>query len=332
MPAALDSQQRDLIYKGRNHPTLLNEPGVTVTMDDGEDVKLEPTNYYNKPHTKKSLIRFVRFLDGNENDEAWDNLLPFLKGLVLAQKRLPHTFPGKITRKACEAGRANLIIQIAGVPKETGISLRQEDVAKELMIGAHNSAAGAGFQGPQMYRLLQRVENVGRMLLKQLGTKEKLRIGECDARTDPVVMSVMLELAAIRALHKHEGEDQTGKVVDYANKLLHMQGWKPAADLSTASPHARNHALVGMIPVWKAMEWALKVESVRKSDLEKQLKTEVQNLAEVVKKTAHGLAAISEGQPRRGLQMYDQVSMEEPLNPTAPVADAADAGKEEVQQ
>ncbi|KIW68328.1 hypothetical protein PV04_04281 [Phialophora macrospora] len=308
MPAAVESHHRDLMYKTSQQPTLVNEPGVTVTMDDGEEIKLEPRHAFDKPNMQKSLKQLAKFLDGNDSDTYWSNLLPFLKGLVSAQLKLPGTYASKLARKACEVGKEHIIISAAAKPKEMGISLRQHDVARELMLGLHNHAVLAGFEGPELETISRRAEHVARMLEDQLHTGDKLREGECDARKDPVVLAVLLELAAERALHRYDGKDEDGQVANYATKLLYLEGRKPVPGLESSPAHEQNHALVQLIPIQNSIKWALEVDSVRNSRFANQLNSELKNLTELMDILARNLRAAVGDKPRRGLQMYNQLN------------------------
>ena len=335
MPAALEQHHRDLMYKTSNHNTLLKDPGVVVIMDDEEEIKLDPRNAFDKPAVHKSLNQLLQFLDGNQNDADWDNLIPFLKGIRMARQNLRQVFPPKITRKACEVGKEQIIITCAENTKETGISLRQAEVARELMLGFHERAASAGFEGRQLETIARRAEHVARMLEDQLHGHEKLQKGEVDARKDPIVLAVLLELAAEEAVHKHDGRDPDQRVTNYANKLLHLEGWRPVSDLQGATAAEQNLALVDLIPIQNALQWALKVESIKQSDLGKRLQTELQSLPTLVESTANSLRAAVGNKPRRGLLMFDQLNRRISASPkpakSIPSTSPTEVGKEEEQ-
>ncbi|KAJ9617052.1 hypothetical protein H2200_000773 [Cladophialophora chaetospira] len=337
MPAAVEPHHRNLMYKPSQQQTVINEPGVTVTMDDGEEIKLDARHAFDKPNTRRSLVELARFLDGNENDTDWKNLIPFLKGLVLSQRKLHGSFPSKITRKACEVGQEQIIMKAVGQPEQTGISLRQHDVARELMLGFHTQAVLENFQGPKLARISRLAEQVALMLQDQLHENPKLEVGECDARTDPVVLAVLLELAAERALHKHDNRDQDSWASNYATKLLHLEGWKPTSDLEGATANEQNHALVALIPVQNAIKMALQVNSISHYWLGKKLKPELKSLTKLIENTAQNLRTSVGNKPRRGLQMYEQLHAMKPVEVTAqatestPSASPAEVAKEDEQ-
>ncbi len=308
MPSTVESHHRDLMYKGSQHSTLTNEPGVSVTLDDGEEVKLDPRHAFDKPNTRNSLVQLLRFLSGNDNVADWNNLIPFLKGLAQSQRTLRGSFPAQIARKACEVGKEQIILDAVGKPKETGLSLRQNEVARELMLRLHNLAALESFQGPQMARISRLAEQVALMLEDQLYSDTKLKEGECDARKDPVVLAVLLELAAERAVHQNENTDTGSQAANYATKLLHMEGWKPTSDLEGATAFEQSQALVTLIPIQNAIKMALQVDTIKNYWLGKKFTPELKSLTKLIANTSQNLRAAVGNKPRRGLQMFDQLN------------------------
>ncbi|OAP64735.1 hypothetical protein AYL99_00707 [Fonsecaea erecta] len=307
MPAALENHHRDLIYKASRHPTLTNEPGVTVTMDDDEEIKLEPMHFYDKPNVHKSILKLVKLLEGNHNDTDWYNLPPFLHGLVMAKINLPSNFYEKITRKACEVGKERIILRCAEKPAETGVKLSRQGVARELMLGFHNRAVSAKFQGGELEAASRRAEYVARMLEDEVHGGGKLTKGEVDARKDPVVLAVLLELAAAKAVYAHGSQDQEGKVANYATKLLHLDSKSLHSQLEQQTEAEQNYALVALLPIKNSMEWALKIESVKNAEIGKQLQAELSSLSMAVKSTVQSIREKVGDKPRRSLIMYDQL-------------------------
>ena len=342
MPAAVEPYHRDLMYKASRHPTLVNEPGVTVKMDDGEEIKLDPRNEYNKPNVAKSMNQLVRFLSGNHNDTDWDNLEPFLHGIVMAKVKVkPPNFWAKITRKACGVGKEQIIIRCAERPKETGVTLKHEGLARELFLGFHDRAAHAGFEGPELEAISRRAEHVARMLEDELHGAGKLTEGEVDARKDPVVLAVLLELAAEKAVHTHNGEDLEGKVFSFATKLLHLEDRRAMSELNNPTEAEQNKALWHLIPIQNSIKWALKIDLVKKSSVGKQLQAELETLTKIVESTVSSLRGKVGSRPTHGLTMYDEINGDKKPSETrsegesarrpVPSASPAEVGKEEEQ-
>jgi hypothetical protein len=312
MPAAVESHHRDLMYKPSKHPILTNEPGVTVTMDDGEEIKLEPRDGLDKPMTKKALVTIARVLKNNQSDADWNNLIPFLKGLVLSKRKCyaAHGFPQKITRNACEVDKDHIILSCVEKPQDTGMSLRLEMVARELMLRLHERAAVSNFDGPGLEAIYRRAEHLARMLEDQMHNGGKPGKHECDPRTDPVIQAILLELAAERVINKYDGEDRDGKVGTYATKLIHLIQHSRDHEFGTEKHQLamQNHELVESLPIQNSIKWALKVQSVEQSELGKQLKAELESLTPRIERMISNVREFSNGQPRRGLEMYDQLN------------------------
>ncbi|EHY55258.1 hypothetical protein HRR83_009059 [Exophiala dermatitidis] len=322
MPAALQNHHRALIYKKSRHQTLLNEPGVTVTMSDDEEIKLEPMNYFDKPNKQKSLRTIAEFLSNTNSDAVWKNLPSFLSGMVLAKQKIPTYFYQKITRKAGENGKERIIILCAEKAEETGLKLSKGTVAKELMLAFHTRAALAGFKGGELEAAMRRAEKVVRMLEDELYDADKLKEDEVDARKSPLVASVMTELAAAKAI---EGQDSdVAKVANYATKMLHLAAKEPHTGLDhppkgdgiRETRAAANIELENLLPMQNAIKLALELEPIKNSQLGKELTEKLRSVTDEVEKNVKVLRDTADGEPRRGLEMYDQIHGTE-YNPVA---------------
>ncbi|EXJ93570.1 hypothetical protein A1O1_01962 [Capronia coronata CBS 617.96] len=312
MPAALQEHHRALIYKPSRHQPLINEPGVTVTMSDDEKVKLEPMNFYDRPNKKKSLTAILDILSNTNSDAAWKNLPSFLTGMQLAKERIPAQFYEKITRKASEMGKERIIVLCAERAHETGLRLSKKGVAKELMLGFHTRAALADFKGGELEAASRRAEKVVRMLEDELYATEKLKEDEVDARRSPLVASVLTELVAAKTVNGSESDAE--KVASYALKMLHLakesqvNSAKPPPGASKIEIRAlENNVLEGLLPMQNAIKLALELDSVKKAPLGKQLAARLKKVTNTIEESVKILRENADGQPRRGLEMYDQL-------------------------
>lgn len=339
MPAALQEHHRELIYKGRHRETLLKEPGVTVTMDDGEQVKLEPMNPFHKPNKRHTVKKLVDIMSNTTDDAVWSNLPAFLNGIVLAKVDLPPYFYEKIVRKAGEIGKERIVLTCAERSEETGLRLSRRGIAKELMLAFHDRAVRADFQGPELEAAAQRAEKVARMLEDEMHKREKLKAGETDARTSPLVLGVLLELAAARAVHKFESKDQDGKVASYASRMLNIPtfdfllreektvGYITKLLASEPESESRRHRQLGydadalgkfgilenfvlqeLLPIQNGIKLALEVDSIASSPFKSQLQARLELVDERVQRSVERLVANKGGKPRRGLVMFDELT------------------------
>lgn len=310
MPAALEPYHRDLLYKAKKHHILTTGRGVSVEMDDGEEIKLEPMHRYDKPNVRRSCAQLSLFLRENDSDAAWNNLLPFLEGAVLADVKLPPNFYTRIVRNAYLVGQDQILMKCMEQPDKTGLSLRRAGVLSEVMLGLHLRAAQADFEGPEMVKIVRRAELLVRMLEDQFGEVSKLGEDEVDDRTSPLVLAVLLELTAEKALHAQAGVDLNDQVANYALKLLHLTEKVQLPGPADYKLEDQNPKLLNAIIVKNSIEWALKIESVRNSSLGEQLDKERESLAKALPDAVAKVRAQVEEQGKkkpRCLIYYDQL-------------------------
>ncbi|KAK5462588.1 hypothetical protein LTS15_002300 [Exophiala xenobiotica] len=310
VPAALPEHHRKLIYKPSRQQALLNDGGVQVTMSDDEEITLQPRDYYDKPNVRESMRKMIRILSEQNEDVVWNNLGPWLEGLQMSKQRLPDFFWEKITRKACEIGKERIILACAEKSSKTGFSLKKRGVTFELMLGFHKRAADHGFAGPELESAWQRALKVTRLLEDMLHDGDKLKRNEVDPRKDPLVLSVLTELAAAKALESGGNADQ---VASYAARMLPVaqerdfslqmaEGLKE--DVRTRV--VQNAVLESFLPMQNAINLALKFDAIKKSDLGEKLSLHLGIVNQKIDNAVQKLRAVSDGKKRRGELMYDQ--------------------------
>jgi hypothetical protein len=271
IPAAVEPQHRELMYKGKMQKTLTEEPGVTVKFDDGEEIKLEPLNPLSRPKLRSSLYDLASAAEANASPALWENLLPFLRGLKMAQYdiRVHHPHIQRLVRRACRSGRMDIVMQALNEEEVTGVSLKMQGIAQELFMYLHDRAAAVHFGGPEMAKITSEAEALERMMQDQLHKDPISRKGETDPRHSQRINAVLLGLYAEEAIHKYGGQDEQGKVLQYA-KILNaaninldvpesVQGVKERAKLSSDV----NYAVV----IENGLRLALQVSSIEKSKL-----------------------------------------------------------------
>ncbi|KAJ9504441.1 hypothetical protein H2202_000497 [Exophiala xenobiotica] len=311
IPAALPEHHRKIIYKPSRQQALLNDGGVQVTLSDDEEITLQPRDYYNKPNVRESMRKMIRILSEQNEDVVWNNLGPWLEGLQISKQRLPDFFWEKITRKACEIGKERIILACAEKSSKTGFSLKKRGVTFELMLGFHKRAADHGFAGSELESAWQRALKVTRLLEDMLHAGDKLKRNEVDPRKDPLVLSVLTELAAAKALESGGNADQ---VASYAARMLPVaqerdfslqmaEGLKE--DVRTRV--VQNAVLESFLPMQNAINLALKFDAIKKSDLGEKLSLHLGIVNQKVDKAVQELRAATDGKKRRGELMYDQL-------------------------
>lgn len=311
-PAALAQHHRDLIYKKSRHPILLNDPGVTVTLSNDEDIKLQPMEPRDRPNKRKSLSRLAVLLGDGENAEAWTNLPAFLEGMEIAKEKLPIKWMQKITRKANMTGKTGVIKLCAEMVKKTGASLALPLMTRELMLGYHMQAVKGGFQGEELEKALKSAEQITLMMEDKLHCAGKLKPWHVDMRKDPTVLGVLLELTAYKAINIDGGEDVDGKVASLVTKSLACikdRDWAAQGETAAKNLHgyASQSVLEWWIPLWNGLKTALDISSISNGPNANDLRSAKVRLEEALRSVEKSVEETSEGQIRRCLNMLVDV-------------------------
>jgi hypothetical protein len=305
-PHALQKYHRDLIYKPSRHQILLNDPGVTVTLSNDEEVKLMPMDPHDKPNKRKSLILLANLLETSSDSRDWHNLPPFLEGMVMAKEKLPGGWLQKMVRKANERGRSGVIITCAEMVKKTGVTFADPHVTEEMMLGCHLRAAQANWVGDDTEKAMKQAERVALMMEAKEHCGGTLKEGQEDMRKSTMVIGVLLELAAARALHANAGKDVDGKVVRYAQNarvLCKQTSFQPGKDHVEAAT-----MLERSLPLWAGLKMAQKVDEVQQGTLASDLREQAGRLERVINEAKLQVEEQAKGKPRRCINIYNEVS------------------------
>jgi hypothetical protein len=293
------------MYKPSRHQILLNDPGVTVTLSNDEEVKLMPMDPHDKPNKGKSLMTMVKLLESSSEAKDWNNLPPFLEGMVMAKEKLPEGWLQKVVRKANECGRSGVIIRCAEMVKKTGVTFSDPQVTEEMMVGCHIRAAQKNWTGDEAEKAMKQAEQVALMMEAKEHCGGRLKEGQVDMRESTIVVGVLLELAAARALHMNGGKDVDGKVVRYAKNALvvcRQSSFQPGKDHIEAAT-----GLERRLPLWNGLKMAQKVDGVQQSRLASDLREQAEKLDGAINKAKAQVEEQAKGKPRRCLNMYSEV-------------------------
>ena len=293
------------MYKPSRHQILLNDPGVTVTLSNDEEVKLMPMDPHDKPNKGKSLKTLVELLDSSSESKDWNNLPPFLEGMVMAKAKLPEGWLQKVVRKANERGRSGVIIRCAEMVKKTGVTFSDPHVTDEMMLGCHIRAAQARWTGDESEKAMKQAEQVVLMMEAEEHCGGKLKEGQVDMRKSMMVVGVLLELAAARALHMNGAQDVDGKVMRYAENslaLCRQSSFQPGKDFIEAATK-----LERWLPLWAGLKMAQQVDGVRQIKLASDLREQAEKLEGPINEAKAQVEEQAGGKPRRCLNMYNEV-------------------------
>lgn len=301
-PHALSRDHRKLIYKPQYRQLLSNDPGVTVTLSDGEEVRLMPTNPYDKPPKAPALKRISELLQESTDPVRWRNLPAFLEGMVISREPLPENWLEKTVRKAHENGQLGTIIRCAEMVERTGFSLARPAITRELMLGLHENAARAGWEGSGLEKAARQAHQVSRMLEHPLHCG-KSKEGQPDLRRDVWVTGVVFELTAAKSLYLDGGQDVSGKTHLLATRLLALD--KVTQLQQAGMPPEKELEL--RIPLWHGLKIAHKLESISSSGIEKDLNLYLKKIDEEVQTLKKEAEATAGEKPKRALLMLKEL-------------------------
>ncbi|KEF51474.1 uncharacterized protein A1O9_12391 [Exophiala aquamarina CBS 119918] len=326
LPAALSPQHQKLIFRRRHDELLNKDPGITVAMDDGEEIRLRPTKSYDKPALRDYTKQLLSLLEASSS--TWSNLSPFLQGLVLTKQNTPEYFWERLTRKAGEMGKEGVLLDCARSAEKTNFRLCRPRVAREFFIAFHKQAAAGEFKGAKLETAWKRAQTAALMLeseehlhLKSLhdvgaqpGDRKPRPQPQVDARSDPLVLATLLELCAHTAV-KDGTDDLRRQVTSFAGKLAYViqdtpvEGPKePKVESELQRLASMSNELETELIMQGAIETALTVGSIADTD-EDVLKGHLEVLTKKIEEKEKTLraAAVASGRSRRSLEMYDQL-------------------------
>jgi hypothetical protein len=261
-----------------------------------------PTSPIDKPAKAPSLRRIAELLGTSEDSKRWNNLPAFLEGMQLCKEKLPDGWLEKIVRKANEVGKSGVIIRCAEMVKKTGVCLADLVITRELMLGVHNSAADAGWEGEELEHAAKQAEQIALMLEDAHHCGGKLGKGQEDMRRNLGVVGTLLELTAAKALKIDNGKDVEGKVTSYATKLLALWKYRPVKVTDRSE-----RELEGWVPLLHGMRLALKVDGISSGEMGSLLKSRLEELEKAAQEIRTQVIEAANGKPRRCLQMYDNL-------------------------
>ncbi|KAK3679888.1 hypothetical protein LTR78_000264 [Recurvomyces mirabilis] len=134
-----------------------------------------------------------------------------------------HTL-GKVVRKAGLRGRMGTILVCLQQVESTGLSLKSEEVMREVLIGIREHAARAEWNAEAVTKARKWAVEVASLLERSEHGSGKVGAGTKDARRRPQVLGLFLELAAVDAFKHKGGQDVDGTVRMYTERLLSCMG------------------------------------------------------------------------------------------------------------
>ena len=209
----MTEHQQKLVYARKYASQLENDPTYATIGD--EDFCLEHIDKTkNVPNAAKSIHNVFK-LTKDHND--WLNWLALLRGLHEARAKCLPEWKGKFVRKACEAGQLWVVIQALNQVERNGVSMGIQGVRHAVFLGLRTYANNMGWDEEAVHTSLKYAQEAADLMEHPEHCGRRV-VAPTDPRADPVVIGVLLELAA-RAGQYQEGGGSP-RVLSYVQKLM----------------------------------------------------------------------------------------------------------------
>ncbi|KAJ9629787.1 hypothetical protein H2203_002168 [Taxawa tesnikishii (nom. ined.)] len=251
VPAYLNKRQRNLIFKDKFKTELENTPSYATLGE--EEIPLEHIDRTRDIPARVPLLQ--QTVDLMQAPEDWKQLPAILEGLHKAKAAVKTSFLEKTVRKAIQAGQLRTVLACLQKANATGLSLRNERILRLVIWGLHQEAQTESWDQEHLKKALQYANNVAQLLEQaQHGTGRTVLPN--DPRTDPAVIGVYLELAAVNAWKYQDKKDTDGSVMKYAERLMScFENYQPPVqqDVSQRGPQTE---MLTKLPVWHGLRLA----------------------------------------------------------------------------
>jgi hypothetical protein len=247
-----------LIFGTKNRKLLEDNP-QTVEISD-EEIQLQWMDRRRDIPSRKGLIRqAVNLMEKSGGDrKAWSNLPPMLVGLAHIGVIVDEKMMEMIVRKAVNAGRLDIIIQCLEQSRFTGMTLKREEVLRNVIWGLHSQAQRNNWSASAVHKALAEARQLALMLeAEEHGTGRALT--RDDPRQRPEIIGVFLELAAVNAYKHQDKTDKGGVLAAYTTRLLSCIGEKSQPRSFAPPATGPMYEMLHGVPIWHGLMLAQKV-------------------------------------------------------------------------
>lgn len=179
-----------------------------------EPFHLRPMDPQSRP-TKQEAIDTIALM---KTPSDWQNLVPFMFGLNMSHRFIkPDRWEWVIRHANNQADALGVIVECAKQAEITGFRLNNAAVVQRLFFELHRKAQRGGFQEPALGKALRLANQILTLMEAPEHIEHNLQL---DPKRKPIVVGVLLELNAARALNEFGGKDEGGHVMAYALRLL----------------------------------------------------------------------------------------------------------------
>lgn len=254
----LKEGQRRMMTR-KKYADLLEEEPVSVPIggEGTETYLLRPLDNTSQPKSR-DLLGIITMMKAPAD---WKNLVPLMFAMKESKRGLAQDRWEWVIRRAAEADALHFIMECAKQHSRTGLRLSSQGIVQKVFFALHQKARAAEFQGPSF-------DKACRMAIEAVELMETRTHRPCngsfDAKQEPFVVGLLLELSAARALEQFGGTDKDGSVRNNAVKLIGTwnRGHFSPKPSSSWSDHDRH--LQEIVPIWYGIKLALDIGEISK--------------------------------------------------------------------
>ncbi|KAA8647004.1 hypothetical protein EYZ11_000137 [Aspergillus tanneri] len=275
IPFGLGTSQRKTMFRQKYAQKLEEEPVSVAIGENNETFLLRPMDPQSRP-TKEEIVDLISMMK-TTND--WQNLLPFLSGLRMSNRRLNPNRWEWLVRKAGQADALGIVLECAKQPERTNLRLKNVGFVQRLFFELHRMAQIREFKDPAVSKAL----SLAKQFVSLMEAPEHIeRNPELDPKRKPVVIGTLLELSAARSLNGLEGKDENGDVLAFAQRLL--GSWSLGNFNSETKQWVKvDHMLQENVPIYNGMKLALQVNGISNNkSVAPGLKTRINELGTLI--------------------------------------------------
>lgn len=246
-----------MIFGTKNRKQLEDNP-QTVQIGE-EEIELKWMDRHTEIPNRKVLIRqALSLMEQSGERKAWSNLPAMLVGLTHIGAKIDEKMMDMIVRRAVSADRLDIIIQCLEQSRFTGMTLKREEILRNVVWGLHSHAQNADWSEGAVRKSLAEARQLALMLEAEEHGSGKVLVRD-DPRQRPEVIGVFLELAAVNAYKHHDKTDQGGVLTAYATRLLSCIGEKAQPQSFAPPAHGPVYEMLHGVPIWHGLSLAQKV-------------------------------------------------------------------------
>ena len=307
-PAHLPKAQREIIYRPKYHHLLMGDEPATVTIGN-EIVQMHPLNpMRDEPKMSTSFGRINKLMREAKN---YQNLVPFMIGCRTSKRVLRKSFVEKAVRHACEQKNENVIMECLRQTDQTGLKLWHHNIAETLMFRAIWMALDMDWTEEAVDKGLRFAD----MLWIMMQHPKHTEAGLPNPAYNPVIVGVMVQLHAAKAVKSLGQIDAHGKVIEYTQRLLAL--WDKLIFPVSYDEFDAHSNLRKWAPIWHGMKMARKVSGVTR-EMREELGIRVKEIASALENARKFLqlnprpASFQLNEKlhydQRGLNLYEKLS------------------------